>query len=272
MVRKPVQQPQTDGDDDDADSWLVTYADAVTLLMAFFIMLVSFSRIDIATFEEVAAGIKDHVGKHDLTEEDRPIENLKIEMQEVVYAMQADKVVRVETDKEGVSIELDSSAFFTPGTAQLVEAAYPVLQNMAAQVMAPKYEAYFIEVQGHTDDDPINTPLFPSNWELSAARASAVVRYFISQGSDPYKMKAIGYADTRPLYPNRTTNGTPIPENQAANRRVVLRVRPMTIEENDAYFNRKAMEAMDAGAFSEGPPPEQGGPDTGSQENPPANQ
>ena len=85
-------------------------------------------------------------------------------------------------------------------------------------------------------------------------------------------MKAIGYADTRPLYPNRTSNGTPIPENQAANRRVVLRVRPMTIEENDAYFNRKAMEAMEAGAFSEGPPPEQGGQDTGSKENQPANQ
>ncbi len=268
MARKPLQQPPSD-DGDDQDAWLLTYADAVTLLMAFFILLVSFSRVDVSTFEQVAAGIKDQLGKHEVTDEDRPMSTLKVEMEDVVFAMQADQVVRVETDKEGVSIELDSSAFFRPGTADFVDAAYAVLQNMAAQVLAPKYEPYFIEVQGHTDDDPINTPRYPSNWELSAGRASAVVRYFISLGADSFKMKAIGYADTRPIYPNRTVDGTPIPENQSANRRVVLRVRPMTYDEQDAYFARKAAEEMDAGAFTEGPPP---GMDEGETGETPANQ
>jgi chemotaxis protein MotB len=250
--------PPSDGDDDDADAWLVTYADAVTLLMAFFVMLVSFSKIDIPLFEQVAAGIKDDLGKRIVKEEEKPIQTLKVEIQEVVFAMQADQVATVETDDEGIVIELDSSAFFQPGSADIRPEAYPVLQNMAATILAPKYETYFIEVEGHTDDDPISTARYPSNWELSAGRSSSVVRAFIENGGLGEKMKAIGYAETQPKYPNREIDGTPIPENQAANRRVAIHVRRMTPEERNAYLDRQAMKSEAAGDFSMGRPGENG--------------
>lgn len=249
--------PPLSDDDDDSNAWLLTYADAVTLILAFFVMLISFSRIDIPLFEQVAAGIKDNLSKREVTEEDRPMEVLKVEVQEVVFAMQADQV-KVETDRDGVVIEINGSAFFRPGSADILPSALPALQNMAATVLAPKYEGFFIEVEGHTDDDPISTPRYPSNWELSAGRASAVVRAFIDMGGMGVaeRMKAIGYAETRPKFPNRDVNGAPIPVNQAANRRIEIHVRPMTVEENREHFARQSMRAEAAGDFSHGRPGE----------------
>ncbi|MEX0827352.1 MAG: OmpA family protein, partial [Haliea sp.] len=85
----------------------------------------------------------------------------------------------------------------------------------------------------HTDDDPINTPRYPSNWELSAGRATRVARHFVTQKIDPLRLKAIGYAETRPVVPNRTDKGKPIPENMAKNRRVIIRVFPMDLQKRD---------------------------------------
>jgi chemotaxis protein MotB len=83
-----------------------------------------------------------------------------------------------------------------------------------------------MDVQGHTDDSPINTPQFPSNWELSAARASAVVRYFAEKGIATERMRATGFADTIPKVPNRDPQGNPIRVNQEENRRITIRVFP----------------------------------------------
>lgn len=256
MAAKRLIPPPPDSEEDDADAWLVTYADAVTLLMAFFIMLVSFAKIDIPIYEQVKAGILDQLGKQgDKAKEQSPIALLKVDLQDVVFAMQADQAVAVGTDSRGVVMELDSSAFFRPGSADIREPALPILFNMAATLMAPRYEPFVIEVEGHTDDDPISTPRFPSNWELSAGRASAVVRLFMTQGLAGDKMKAVGYGETRPKLPNRTADGAPIPENQAINRRVIVRIAPMSLEERDAYFERRSREAIAAGNFAEGRTP-----------------
>ncbi|MBL6945432.1 MAG: OmpA family protein [Rhodospirillales bacterium] len=249
------------------EAWLLTYADTVTLLMAFFVMLVSFSKIDIPLYEKVAAGIKNELGKGTKDFESLTT-RLKVDMENIVFTMQADEAVEVAEDDMGIVIELDSSAFFVPGTAQLVEAAFPVLQNMAETAMAPKYEPFFIEIEGHTDDDPISTMQFPSNWELSAGRASTVVRYFAELGIAPYKMKAVGYAETQPKYPNRDLNGAPIPENQAANRRVAIHVRPMDPEEKEVYYYRRSEESMEAGDFSEGRPDKDKNKDNEAAEKP----
>jgi chemotaxis protein MotB len=91
---------------------------------------------------------------------------------------------------------------------------------------AASYEKYFINVEGHTDDIPIKTARFPSNWELSAARASSVVRYFISLSLNSSRLSASGYADTKPKLPNSDLTGNVLKQNQAANRRVVLRLHP----------------------------------------------
>ncbi|MBT5495044.1 MAG: OmpA family protein [Alphaproteobacteria bacterium] len=83
-----------------------------------------------------------------------------------------------------------------------------------------------MDVEGHTDDVPIRTARFPSNWELSASRASSVVRYFIEQGIKPSRLKAAGYADTKPKLPNKDIFDEGIPENREKNRRVGLRLHP----------------------------------------------
>lgn len=256
MARRLIPAPPEEGSDDETDAWLTTYADAVTLLMAFFVMIASFSKIDIPIYEKVKAGIMNEIGKKgENDKEQTPTTQLKVDLKDVVYTMEADKAVAVGTDFRGIELELNSSAFFKPGSADLREEAVPILRNMAATLMAPRYEKFAIDVEGHTDDDPISTAKFPSNWELSAGRASAVVRYFATQGIAADKMKASGYAETRPKVPNRTADGAPIPENQAANRRVVVHVYQMSQDEQNAYFDRRAREEIAKGGFAEGRPP-----------------
>jgi chemotaxis protein MotB len=120
------------------------------------------------------------------------------------------------------SFQFSSTAFFASGTATLSDSGQSILQNLLGRLQSPAFATYRITVEGHTDDEPINSPQFPSNWELSAARAAAVVRYFIEHGIPADRLRAAGYADTHPLAPNRDAAGNPIPENQAKNRRVVI--------------------------------------------------
>jgi chemotaxis protein MotB len=207
------------------ESWMTTYADAITLLMAFFVMLLTFAEYDMPAFEEAAAAIKSEVGKRDETS---PISDLQIILQDVATDMQADQVVSVSKDRRGLIIEIKAGAFYEPGKAKLKEIAIPVLENLVQVIAAPRYDYYMIEVEGHSDDDPISTEMFPSNWELSAARAAAVVRYLIKQDVAPHRMKTSGFAETQPKVPNRNEDGSPIPDNQALNRRVNIRITPMS--------------------------------------------
>lgn len=213
---------------EEKEDWLVTYADAITLLMAFMVMLVSFSKIDIPLYEEVAAGIENEIGG---SKRISTTELIKLDVEDVVYTMQADEVVSVGTDDDGIVIELASSAFYRPGSAHIRDQALPVLEKMAKTLLAPRYHNFLLEVEGHTDDDPISTATFPSNWELSAGRATRVVRFLIEQGMDSARLKAVGYGESRPKVPNRTADGAPNRENQATNRRVAIRVYPMSMEE-----------------------------------------
>jgi chemotaxis protein MotB len=218
------------------ESWLITYADAITLLMAFFVMLLNFSKIDIPSFEKTAAGIKNEIGMG--KKEFSPISILEANIKDVVTEMQADKVVKTYTDDNGIVIELASSAFYKPGSAKIRKEAKPVLRQIAGFLSSDDYLYYNIDVEGHTDDDPIHTLKFPSNWELAADRATEIVHFFINMGFDPERMMATSFADTRPKVPNRDKNGNPIPKNQAKNRRVMLRVYPMSLLER-ARLDRK---------------------------------
>ncbi len=219
-------------DVEEKEDWLITYADAITLLMAFMVMLLTFAEYDIPAFEEAAAAIQSNLTGRDATS---PIQLLRIDVQDVVYNMQADQVVKVETDDKGIVIELSSSAFYLPGSADIRDEAAPVLEKLSQTLLAPRYQLYTIEVEGHTDDDPINTPQFPSNWELSAVRASRIVRFFVGQGLEAIRMKATGYAEIKPKVPNADLQGNPIPENKVANRRVAIRIYPMALDEKKAY-------------------------------------
>lgn len=237
----PKSQPPEEAQED----WLTTFADAITLLMAFFVMLLTFAEFDIPAYEELTSAVAANIGGRD---KQTTTQSLKIDAQDLVYEMQADQVVTVGTDEKGVVIELQSNAFYKPGSAEIVAAAIPVLRKLSETLASPNYELYNVVVEGHTDDGQISTEQFPSNWELSAGRAASVVRLFEANDVDRSRLKATGYADTRPKVPNRDLEGKPIPENRATNRRVVLRLHPMSLDERDAYiraqeFKRRQEEA-----------------------------
>lgn len=220
--------PDTGEEIEEAEEWMTTYADAITLLMAFFVMLLNFTKYDVPAFQEAMTEIQNAVGHKETLS---PTELMKVDIEDVVYNMQAEEAIEVGTDEKGIVMELASSAFYKPGSADIRPQAVPVLQELANSLNAPRYMTYVVEIEGHSDDDPISTRQFPSNWELSSGRATRVVRFFIEQGMDMRRLKAAGYAETRPKVPNRKPDGTPIPENQATNRRVLIRVYPMTMEE-----------------------------------------
>lgn len=211
------------------EDWLITYADAITLLMAFFAMLISFSKIDLEIFDQVVSGLAKDIGKR--VPEMSKSQQIKEELKDIMVSMGADQAVTVSNDDKGVTLEMDGSAFFKPASAILREEALPVLQSAYQEMGAPKYQRFNFEVEGHTDDDPINTVRYPSNWDLSAGRAATVVRYFESLGMKPSRMKAVGFGSTQPKVPNRTEDGTRIPENQAINRRVIIRINQQAIYE-----------------------------------------
>lgn len=122
------------------------------------------------------------------------------------------------------TLQIGSAAFFGSGSAALSNAGKAILSDVAATLVSQEFAAYHITIEGHTDDMPISTPQFQSNWELSAARAAAVVRFLLDLGVPAGKLTASGYADTAPIAPNRNAEGTAIPDNQARNRRVVIRL------------------------------------------------
>jgi chemotaxis protein MotB len=122
------------------------------------------------------------------------------------------------------TLQIGSTAFFGSGNATISSAGKAFLSDVATTLKSGELAAYRIAVEGHTDDTPINTVQFQSNWELSTARAAAVVHFFLEQGIPARKLTAAGYADTLPIAPNRNDDGTVIPENQAKNRRVVIRL------------------------------------------------
>ena len=227
----PALNKAVEDDDEeveDVDGWMVTFTDAITLLLAFFVMMLTFTEFDIPAFEEAAKAITNEVGyKDELT----TTEELKIEVEDVVFEMEADQVVKVGKDKRGIVIELASRSFFKPGSAELRKTAAPVLENITLMLAAKKYACFNIQVKGHTDDEPIRTLKFPTNWELSSARASRIVRYFVDRRLDEFRFQAIGLAATKPKVPNRDQEGRPIRQNQATNRRISLHVKRMSLEE-----------------------------------------
>lgn len=123
--------------------------------------------------------------------------------------------VRVTQSNLGITIEINASVLFSPGEALLSDHSIEALRAVAQVLKDHEHE---IQVEGHTDNQPINTVYFPSNWELSTARASSVIRLFIENGVDGQKMTAIGYGENRPVAANDTIEG------RMRNRRVSIMI------------------------------------------------
>ncbi len=123
--------------------------------------------------------------------------------------------VKVTQNSRGISVEINASVLFAPGEAKLSPSSDAALKLVASVLAEDKHA---IQVEGHTDDAPINTPLFASNWELSSARASSVVRLFAQQGVAAERLTAVGHAANKPVANNLD------PEGRARNRRVEITI------------------------------------------------
>ena len=206
------------------DDWQGTYGDCVTLLLCFFVMLLAASKMDTVMFEQIRTGMTREFMDRPV---DQPITLLRADLDDDLKVLSMENVSSLGSDHLGLVLDLETETFFDAGSATLKAAAIPVLRRLASTLNAPRYKIFRFEVQGHTDDSPINTPQFPSNWELSSARASAVTRFLIRSGIDPTRLRAVGLADIQPRYPNRDANGEPIAHNRQRNRRVRLRMDPV---------------------------------------------
>ena len=194
------------------DDWLVTYADAITLLMAFFVIMISVSEPNTEKYERVTRGMVETLSRKDV---------------EAPVTPKSGEEANVDTTTIGRTVQFQSGKMFAPGSADILPEAYAQLDRLSQNLILLGNTKYGVIVEGHTDDVPISTAKFPSNWELSAARASAVVRYFLSRGVKPDRLRAVGLADTvsprtAPLY--NKSSGEPIPDNREANRRVVVKI------------------------------------------------
>ncbi|MGC6367333.1 MAG: OmpA family protein [Candidatus Marinamargulisbacteria bacterium] len=203
------------------DTTMASFADLVTSLMAFFVLIVAISTIDQKKVEYIQESIQEEVLKQ---EYEKPFVTLEEKIKEIVENKNLQEDVFVEADNTGINITFSSGILYKSGSADLQKSMTPFLTEMSTMIKEMKYEDILIEVEGHTDDVPIRTYKFPSNWELSASRATNVVRFFMRQGIKKNKLKASGFADARPKVPN-IVDGKPNRKNRAANRRVKVSVR-----------------------------------------------
>ncbi len=235
--RKPYQQ-----DEENHERWLISYADFITLLFAFFVVMYAVSVVNIGKYTVLSEALGDAFGgrgaavktntqvelealplsniiarkRAEAARRDRErLDLLARKLDSVMAPLVRSGKVRVTQTARGVTIEINASVLFDEGQAALGANARETLQAVA-EVM--KDDPHAIEVEGHTDDRPISNPLFPSNWELSAARASTVVRLFAESGVPERRLAAVGRAANVPLAPNTDEAG------RARNRRVAITI------------------------------------------------
>ncbi|QGY39708.1 OmpA family protein [Pseudodesulfovibrio cashew] len=215
--------------------WSLTLADMMTLLLCFFVIIVSISKVDPNRYEAMsdvlaeAMRSKGAPSKRVASETRMRVEGksknlfaLQLELAKLVG--RDANAVSLKMRPDAVAINLKGGVFFQLGSASLTGDALRILDKLAAPLTEAHYQ---LTIEGHSDNLPIKSSQFPSNWELSSARASSVARYFIAQGFPKNDIRVLGLADTRPLAPNTDAKGNSIPENQSRNRRVVILVRPM---------------------------------------------
>lgn len=204
-------------------NWIISYADMMTLLCIFFIMLFSMSKLNTPEFEAVKKQVAEHFG----TKYEAPSEDLGKFINNVLIEAGVQKDATMTSDGVSVSVAFHSTLFFDTLSAEISPAGRDIIEKIAVKLneyQEKKNKKFKIVIEGHTDSQPIVGGPFPSNWELSSSRATRVVRLFLEKKFDPAFLLAIGYSDTKPVAPSRNPDGTWNNENLAKNRRVVLRV------------------------------------------------
>lgn len=222
---------------DNSERWLLTYADLITLLMIFFVVMYAMSNVDAQKYQIISQSLNGALdptglggagsggtasgGGIDISKALEDLESNKVDPELMAAAEEIKKLLKekgledkvsVSVQERGVVVGLMNTVLFEPGSAQIKPEAIPTL--VAIGQIANGVHNY-IRVEGNTDDVPMNTPQIPSNWELSVLRATEVLKLLINQSNvAPDKISAVGYGEFRPSVPNISA------ENRAKNRKV----------------------------------------------------
>jgi len=210
---------------EECPEWPLSMADMMTNLLCFFVLLVSIANFDETKFQAISDAMNEAMGGENkdamFSESEQAAYELKqtiqLIMQDLNVLFEGDRDVKLEYRKNSVAINIKGKDFFKPGQAVFTKRAYDVLERVRGVMEGIPFP---VTVEGHTDNVPITSKLFPSNWELSGARAAAVAQYFIKRGLDKKAVRVVGRADTVPIASNKT------PAGRAVNRRIVILVAP----------------------------------------------
>ncbi|PSJ17344.1 flagellar motor protein MotD [Nitrosomonas supralitoralis] len=237
MIKRRKQR--NDEPHENHERWLVSYSDFITLLFALFVVMYAVSSVNEGKYRVLSSSLVSAFKsnspatsasqqtaeflplKNEYSNQANPIklidnfssqkaikqEKMKGMAKNILHALEPlvkDGQVRVTQNSLGITVEINASVLFSPGQAKLAESSNLSLQAVAHVIKGHEHE---IHVEGHTDNLPINTENFPSNWELSSARASSVIRLFIEKGVDAHRLTAIGYGENRPMESNETFEG-----------------------------------------------------------------
>lgn len=218
---------------DDADGgWLIVYLDVMTLMLCLFVMLLAYASYSAEEYEALARALSRaaSAAQEVATEEplaarparqlpvdpagDPATRKLRAQFRQALRDQGLQESVDLLVSANQVNLQINERILFELGQAELTEAGRAVLVKLVPLLAVAS--DHTLSIEGHTDPTPIANARFPSNWELSSQRATGVLRFLLAQGIPPGRMRAVGYADTRPLADNDT------PAGRARNRRVAL--------------------------------------------------
>lgn len=258
----PMNRRPQSREDKGAPKWMVTFSDLMTLILVFFIMLFSMSVVDANKFKAIAESFQDRAVfdafpsvipfeepaddgdvsddpfeettdpfesfiEIDEEEINEQLDDLMEEVNEFLEENELTEEISASRDDRGVVLVLQEQALFESAAAEIIPNAYPFMEKVGTLLGSIPN---MVKVEGHTDSRPINTAQFPSNWELSGARASSVIRYLVvNQSLEPERFLAIGYGETRPVVPNTTA------DNLQQNRRIVIVISDPAYGDGELY-------------------------------------
>ncbi|MBF0336510.1 MAG: flagellar motor protein MotB [Nitrospirae bacterium] len=228
------------GSSSEDNLWLFTMTDVMSLLLVCFVMFFIITNkhkvtaqeskvhkaVVVETKEEgLQRDIETPVSVADDATVDVPVATTEVaitgEIASLIRELDLQDDVSVTAMNKDIVVTMRENVSFAPGAATVLAPSTPVLDNIAEIIN--RYPGLMVEIDGHTDNVPIRTALYPSNWELSAARATSVLRYFIAKHDiEPSRLYVKGNADSRPITPNDT------PEHRAQNRRVEIRLKEVS--------------------------------------------
>lgn len=208
-------------EENDKDRYLITYSDLITLLLGLFIILYAISNVDASKYQQMLSAFGNTFGEEkkvvsintgNTNNTVVPVPQLKDRLHDMVNEYGYGDFIKLEENERGITIHIMDQILFNSGSAKLEQKSYEILSKLAQIIRGLPND---LRIEGHTDNVPINSAEFPSNWHLSVARAMSTAHYLMEKEKLPQdKLSVVGYSEYKPIAQNDT------PENRSKNRRV----------------------------------------------------